>query len=156
MVGRLVLRVVRVVATTVVAVGLWVGFFLFLRLSFAGVGRPLEVTRGGMEGTQERGRTRDTHGVTRLATRTDNVLVYDRALLLLTTRLTHSPRSLDNPLNTHTHTPFASPAFRILQKTHATMAPVQKDKYSVILPTYNERKNLPVVTWLLEKTFTEQ
>ncbi|KAA8896786.1 nucleotide-diphospho-sugar transferase [Sphaerosporella brunnea] len=29
------------------------------------------------------------------------------------------------------------------------------DKYSVILPTYNERKNLPVITWLLNKTFTQ-
>ncbi|KLT41966.1 putative GPI anchor biosynthesis-related protein [Cutaneotrichosporon oleaginosum] len=27
------------------------------------------------------------------------------------------------------------------------------DKYSVILPTYNERKNLPVITWLLARTF---
>ena len=30
------------------------------------------------------------------------------------------------------------------------------DKYSVILPTYNERKNLPVIVWLLAKTFTDQ
>ncbi|WOO85499.1 Dolichol-phosphate mannosyltransferase subunit 1 [Vanrija pseudolonga] len=29
------------------------------------------------------------------------------------------------------------------------------DKYSVILPTYNERKNLPVIVWLLAKTFEE-
>lgn len=36
------------------------------------------------------------------------------------------------------------------------MAPTTKtDKYSVILPTYQERKNLPVITWLLAKTFTE-
>jgi dolichol-phosphate mannosyltransferase len=37
------------------------------------------------------------------------------------------------------------------------MAPVKaaKDKYSVILPTYNERRNLPIVTWLLHRTFTE-
>ncbi|KAF6765880.1 glycosyltransferase family 2 protein [Ephemerocybe angulata] len=28
-------------------------------------------------------------------------------------------------------------------------------KYSVILPTYNERKNLPVIVWLLAKTFQE-
>ncbi|KIM32583.1 glycosyltransferase family 2 protein [Serendipita vermifera MAFF 305830] len=26
-------------------------------------------------------------------------------------------------------------------------------KYSVILPTYNERKNLPIIVWLLAKTF---
>lgn len=30
------------------------------------------------------------------------------------------------------------------------------DKYSVILPTYNERKNLPVITWLLAKTFEQR
>ncbi|KAK9476228.1 glycosyltransferase family 2 protein [Lipomyces japonicus] len=28
-------------------------------------------------------------------------------------------------------------------------------KYSVILPTYNERKNLPIVTWLLATTFNQ-
>jgi len=31
-----------------------------------------------------------------------------------------------------------------------------KDKYSIILPTYNERRNLPIITWLLNRTFTEQ
>ncbi|KAK6594045.1 mannose phospho-dolichol synthase [Botrytis cinerea] len=37
------------------------------------------------------------------------------------------------------------------------MAPkATKDKYSVILPTYNERRNLPIITWLLNRTFTEQ
>lgn len=30
------------------------------------------------------------------------------------------------------------------------------EKYSVILPTYNERKNLPVIIWLLAKTFEEK
>ncbi|QKX57255.1 uncharacterized protein TRUGW13939_04363 [Talaromyces rugulosus] len=30
-----------------------------------------------------------------------------------------------------------------------------KNKYSVILPTYNERKNLPIICWLIEKTFRE-
>lgn len=30
------------------------------------------------------------------------------------------------------------------------------DKYSVILPTFNERKNLPIVAWLLNRTFTEK
>ncbi|KAH8922398.1 glycosyltransferase family 2 protein [Atractiella rhizophila] len=29
------------------------------------------------------------------------------------------------------------------------------NKYSVILPTYNERRNLPVLVWLLEKVFRE-
>ena len=37
------------------------------------------------------------------------------------------------------------------------MAPAQtKDKYSILLPTYNERRNLPIITWLLNKTFTEK
>lgn len=38
------------------------------------------------------------------------------------------------------------------------MAPTKKnggDKYSVILPTYNERRNLPIMAWLLNRTFTE-
>lgn len=30
------------------------------------------------------------------------------------------------------------------------------DKFSVLLPTYNERKNLPIIVWLLQKTFTEK
>ncbi|KAG2184739.1 hypothetical protein INT43_000652 [Umbelopsis isabellina] len=29
------------------------------------------------------------------------------------------------------------------------------DKYSVLLPTYNERENLPVITWLLARTFQQ-
>jgi hypothetical protein len=33
------------------------------------------------------------------------------------------------------------------------MAP--KEKYSILLPTYNERRNLPIITWLLNRTFTE-
>jgi len=36
------------------------------------------------------------------------------------------------------------------------MAPTKKDKYSVILPTFNERQNLPIITCLLNKMFTEQ
>jgi hypothetical protein len=38
------------------------------------------------------------------------------------------------------------------------MAPIAqtKDKYSVLLPTYNERRNLPIIAWLLNKTFTEK
>lgn len=30
-----------------------------------------------------------------------------------------------------------------------------KQKYSVLLPTYNEKDNLPLIVWLLFKTFTE-
>ncbi|ERT00685.1 dolichol-phosphate mannosyltransferase [Sporothrix schenckii 1099-18] len=38
------------------------------------------------------------------------------------------------------------------------MAPTKntKNKYSVILPTFNERQNLPVVAWLLNRTFTQE
>jgi dolichol-phosphate mannosyltransferase len=31
-----------------------------------------------------------------------------------------------------------------------------KNKYTIILPTYNERKNLPIICWLIEKTFREK
>lgn len=30
------------------------------------------------------------------------------------------------------------------------------NKYSVLLPTYNERENLPIITWLLARTFTQE
>lgn len=40
------------------------------------------------------------------------------------------------------------------------MAPTKKGSvkatYSVILPTFNERQNLPIITWLLQRTFTEK
>uniref|UniRef100_A0A3Q3WIZ1 Dolichol-phosphate mannosyltransferase subunit 1 n=1 Tax=Mola mola TaxID=94237 RepID=A0A3Q3WIZ1_MOLML len=35
-------------------------------------------------------------------------------------------------------------------------APVEEpDKYTVLLPTYNERENLPLIVWLLVKYFGE-
>ncbi|CAO3615543.1 unnamed protein product [Cunninghamella echinulata] len=40
-----------------------------------------------------------------------------------------------------------------VQPSNITMT---QNKYSVLLPTYNERENLPIITWLLAKTFTEQ
>jgi len=39
--------------------------------------------------------------------------------------------------------------------TSAAQLATGEHKYSVILPTYNERKNLPIIIWLLAKTFTE-
>jgi hypothetical protein len=48
--------------------------------------------------------------------------------------------------------PFASMPALNMQGGHPT---VNTRKYSVILPTYNERKNLPIIVWLLEKTFRE-
>ncbi len=29
------------------------------------------------------------------------------------------------------------------------------DKYTVLLPTYNERENLPLIVWLLMRAFDE-
>jgi hypothetical protein len=54
-----------------------------------------------------------------------------------------------------------TPAFKFVTR-HTYMNPFERTmsantpKYSVILPTYNERKNLPVIVWLLAKTFDEQ
>lgn len=36
------------------------------------------------------------------------------------------------------------------------MAKTPKNVYSVILPTFNERQNLPIITWLLQRTFSEK
>lgn len=36
------------------------------------------------------------------------------------------------------------------------MAAGGADKFSVLLPTYNERENLPLVVWLLARTFQER
>merc|ERR1712137_1117896 len=47
---------------------------------------------------------------------------------------------------------FAAPEHRL----PTTMASKPNtNKYSVLLPTYNERRNLPIITWLLAKTFEE-
>lgn len=32
----------------------------------------------------------------------------------------------------------------------------QSDKYSILLPTYNERENLPIIVWLIVKYLTER
>lgn len=49
--------------------------------------------------------------------------------------------------------PFESQISLGMQGQHSSS---DTHKYSVILPTYNERKNLPVIVWLLAQTFTEQ
>lgn len=49
--------------------------------------------------------------------------------------------------------PFASNVSLEMQGQFSTP---DTHKYSVILPTYNERKNLPIIVWLLANTFTEQ
>ncbi|KAL4065764.1 glycosyltransferase family 2 protein [Scleroderma yunnanense] len=48
--------------------------------------------------------------------------------------------------------PFASRVSLNMQGQHNT---TDTHKYSVILPTYNERKNLPIIVWLLAKVFNE-
>ncbi|KAJ7596738.1 glycosyltransferase family 2 protein [Mycena floridula] len=48
--------------------------------------------------------------------------------------------------------PFESPISLTMQGQFASS---DTHKYSVILPTYNERKNLPVIIWLLARTFEE-
>ena len=32
----------------------------------------------------------------------------------------------------------------------------KQEKYTILLPTYNERENLPIVTWLIVKYMTER
>jgi len=49
--------------------------------------------------------------------------------------------------------PFASQVSLNMQGQHNT---ADTHKYSVILPTYNERKNLSIIVWLLAKVFDEQ
>lgn len=40
-------------------------------------------------------------------------------------------------------------------QTRSKAAGGMQAKYSVILPTYNERTNLPLIIWLLVQMFTE-
>lgn len=45
----------------------------------------------------------------------------------------------------------------LLPRRYPTMAKNNNNnKYSVILPTYNERRNLPIMAWLLNRTFSER
>jgi hypothetical protein len=77
-------------------------------------------------------------------------------------RKVQAPVAATNHLrDVETTTPPSKPHLQSLVHHSAahplTMAPIPtKDKYSVLLPTYNERRNLPIITWLLNKTFTEQ
>ena len=38
----------------------------------------------------------------------------------------------------------------------STPARFSNYKYTVLLPTYNERQNLPIIVWMLVKMFVEQ
>lgn len=44
----------------------------------------------------------------------------------------------------------------VLTVDDAPSAKMTANKYSVLLPTYNERENLPIITWLLARTFTRE
>jgi len=50
------------------------------------------------------------------------------------------------------------PYFTIPRSKHQLTSAIMstRNKYSVLLPTYNERRNLPIITWLLNRMFTEQ
>ena len=60
----------------------------------------------------------------------------------------HSKQTLSNQL-------LSFPIFIMAPKAGKNQTK-QGDKYSVLLPTYNERRNLPIITWLLAKTFEEK
>merc|ERR1712000_219270 len=67
------------------------------------------------------------------------------------------PRSFHQPTHTNCQA-FSETETPAIRSNTVTMAPAKtasKDKYSVILPTYNERRNLPIMAWLLNRTFTE-
>jgi hypothetical protein len=36
------------------------------------------------------------------------------------------------------------------------MAAKKPDKYSILLPTYNEKENLPLIVWLIVRSFEER
>lgn len=44
----------------------------------------------------------------------------------------------------------------LLFKMAPTKKSATKNTYSVILPTFNERQNLPIITWLIQRTFSEK
>jgi hypothetical protein len=48
-----------------------------------------------------------------------------------------------------------SHALFVYRSPDAVMAAAAEIKYSVLLPTYNERQNLPIVMWLLMRSFKE-
>jgi hypothetical protein len=77
-----------------------------------------------------------------------------RLVRVQATMRTRSPPRL---LNTNVPRSTAVARSPICSPNTPNMAPTTKgDKYSVLLPTYNERRNLPIITWLLNKTFTEK
>jgi hypothetical protein len=55
-----------------------------------------------------------------------------------------------------TRTRSATKAMPAARRTRAAPPPPATPKYSVLLPTYNERENIGLIVWLLVQTFEEQ
>ncbi|KAG0021060.1 dolichol-P-mannose synthesis [Podila clonocystis] len=55
----------------------------------------------------------------------------------------------------HHHSTDTAPLLHNTINSHRSSNMTGPHKYSVLLPTYNERENLPVIVWLLTKTFQE-
>nr|CAB3239834.1 dolichol-phosphate mannosyltransferase subunit 1 [Phallusia mammillata] len=47
------------------------------------------------------------------------------------------------------------PPMKVVSFVEYLNMPKTEDKYSVLLPTYNERENLPIIVWLIVKYFSE-
>jgi hypothetical protein len=62
---------------------------------------------------------------------------------------------IDDFVDIDTQTPQPAILIPQPQQTFAIMPP-KGDKYSVILPTYNERQNLPVLVQMLSDVFTRE
>lgn len=56
----------------------------------------------------------------------------------------------------HHHSTDTVPLLHSTINSHRSSNMTGPHKYSVLLPTYNERENLPVIVWLLTKTFQEK
>jgi cellulose synthase/poly-beta-1,6-N-acetylglucosamine synthase-like glycosyltransferase len=50
----------------------------------------------------------------------------------------------------------ATPTRKGSQSPSSSRAVSTKNKYSVLLPTYNERENLPLITAMLDKAFVDK
>lgn len=62
-------------------------------------------------------------------------------------------------VNAHHHRPLVVKAALIRKLPQAPPTLVMagnEDTFSVLLPTYNERENLPLIIWLLVKYFEER
>lgn len=66
----------------------------------------------------------------------------------------HGSKNLKYSQFDQLHSVSVVPHLMTAQSTTLTMT--DTNKYSVILPTYQERKNLPIIVWLLHKTFSQQ